>query len=111
MDERKNVIKEIQTSIVPKLRELGFTGSYPHFRRKNTEGYDLLSFQFNRYGGSFLIEMSVAYPERMEYKNCYLLGIKPYDEEIKTLNVGNTYSRFRVPNAQDEWFSFESDDC
>ncbi len=106
---RDEAIRYIKSIILPELRKIGFKGSYPHFRRENAEGYDLLSFQFNKYGGSFLMEMSVAYPQRAEYKNCYLLGIKPYEEEIKKIDTSNTYARHRVINQEDEWFHFTDD--
>lgn len=112
MSDRNRVILEIKKIIVPELRNLGFKGSYPHFRRPNQEnGFDLLSFQFNRWGGSFLIELSVAYPYREEYKNCYLLGLKPLEEEIKKLDVGNTFIRHRISARDDEWFHYENTDC
>lgn len=104
---RNDVIKKIKELIIPELRKESFKGSYPHFRRKNEEGgYDLLSFQFNRYGGSFLIEISVAYPNRTEYRNCYLLGHIPFEEEVKQINVGNTFERYRIKNDADEWFDY-----
>ena len=37
------------------------------------------------------MEMSVAYPQRTEYKNCYLLGIKPFEEEIKKIKITNGF--------------------
>ena len=55
------------------------------------------------------MEMSVAYPQRTEYKNCYLLGIKPYEEEIKKINTSNTFIRHRVMNKNNEWFYFTDD--
>jgi hypothetical protein len=44
--------------VVPRLREHAFTGSLPHFRRRTAGGIDLLSFQFDKWGGGFVIEIS-----------------------------------------------------
>lgn len=107
MDNRNKMISCIKEIIVPKLREWEFKGSYPHFRRANDEGFDLLSFQFNRYGGSFLIELSVAYPMRAKYRNCYFVGNESLEKEIKKINTGNTFARYRVRNKKDEWFRYE----
>lgn len=107
MGNRSEMIPRIKEIIVPQLREWGFKGSYPHFRRANDEGFDLLSFQFNRHGGSFLIELSVAYPMRTEYRNCYFVGNEPLEKEIKKINVSNTFARYRVRNRKDEWFRYE----
>ena len=48
-------LKEI---VVPFLREKGFSGSFPHFRRFSDNEVDLLTFQFDKWGGGFLIEIS-----------------------------------------------------
>jgi hypothetical protein len=42
--------------VIPALREEGFTGSFPHLRRIKEEGVDLLTFQFDRNGGGFVVE-------------------------------------------------------
>lgn len=56
MELREKVNREIKTVIIPELRNLNFKGSFPHFRRIFDNGkVDYLSFQFNRYGGSFVI--------------------------------------------------------
>ncbi|WP_144697743.1 DUF4304 domain-containing protein [Fictibacillus phosphorivorans] len=39
--------------VIPILREQGFKGSLPHFRRVNKKNIDLITFQFNRWGGYF----------------------------------------------------------
>jgi hypothetical protein len=48
----------IKAVLVPVLREKGFAGSFPHFRRASDRGMDLLTFQFDRHGGGFIIEIS-----------------------------------------------------
>ncbi len=48
----------LKATVVPVLRESGFTGSYPHFRRAHVTHLDLLTFQFDVNGGGFLIEIA-----------------------------------------------------
>jgi hypothetical protein len=48
----------LKASVVPILRESGFTGSYPHLRRAHVTHVDLLTFQFDVDGGGFLIEIA-----------------------------------------------------
>jgi hypothetical protein len=48
----------LKASVVPVLRESGFTGSYPHLRRAYATHVDLLAFQFDVNGGGFLIEIA-----------------------------------------------------
>ena len=80
----KEAKEKIKSILVPELRKEGFTGSYPHFRRPNKDGgFDILSFQFDKCGGSFLIEISAAYPYREEFTNCCLNSSTDTEEEIK----------------------------
>jgi len=44
--------------VVPVLRANGFKGSLPHFRRPKPEAIELLSFQFDKWGGAFVVEIS-----------------------------------------------------
>jgi len=54
---RKAMDAAIKAIVVPVLREKQFAGSFPHFRRSTTRGMDLLTFQFDRYGGGFILEI------------------------------------------------------
>jgi hypothetical protein len=49
--------------VVPVLRDRGFTGSFPYFRRRRQECIDLFTFQFDRHGGGFIIEIGRCQPE------------------------------------------------
>jgi len=55
---RDSVESELKSVVVPELRTNGFTGSFPHFRRPDPLGVDLLTFQFDRNGGGFVIEIA-----------------------------------------------------
>ncbi len=57
-EQRKNMDLAIKHIVVPILREQRFKGSFPHFRRKNENNIDLITFQFNRWGGSFVVELA-----------------------------------------------------
>lgn len=48
-------LKEI---VLPVLRNLGFKGSFPHFRRFNERSVDLLTFQFEKWRGGFIVEIA-----------------------------------------------------
>jgi hypothetical protein len=57
-DLRTSMDRELKSSVVPRLREAGFSGSFPHFRRSRAEVIDLLTFQFDRNGGGFVVELA-----------------------------------------------------
>ena len=61
--ERDEMIKALRDMTIPHLRKLGFRGTFPHFRRMGKTGVDLMSFQFDRHGGGFVIEISKCPPD------------------------------------------------
>lgn len=56
------MVKALKEIVVTRLREKGFKGSFPHFRRRGKEQIDLVTFQFDRWGGGFVIEISKCPP-------------------------------------------------
>jgi hypothetical protein len=50
-------LKEV---VVPVLRTRGFKGSLPHFRRMTKESVQLLTFQFDKWGGGFIAEIAIC---------------------------------------------------
>jgi hypothetical protein len=59
LDEARRVLK---STVIPALRERGFTGSFPHFSRRHEERIDLLSFQFSQFGPDLYIEIASGKP-------------------------------------------------
>lgn len=61
MSEERNCMEQaIKDIVVPILKNSGFKGSFPHFRRACPQRIDLLSFQFYSSGGSFVVEIATA---------------------------------------------------
>ena len=56
--ERDKMIKSLKEIFVPELRNMNFKGSFPHFRKTENGKTNLLSFQFDRNGGGFVIEIA-----------------------------------------------------
>jgi hypothetical protein len=54
-DAMRQALKEVA---VPRLRERGFRGSFPHFSRISNGRVDLLTFQFSQYGPQLYIEIA-----------------------------------------------------
>ncbi len=87
---------------IPQLREHGFTGTYPHFRREKADCIELLSFQTNAWGGSFTVEVSAVFPGRPD-TNYPLASDKTPD----TLTVFDTNHRHRLPGMYNRWFHYQ----
>ena len=94
-----SALKEIT---VPFLREQGFKGSYPHFRREKDGNLNLLTFQFSLYGSKFVVEIS----------NCPLDGfttswgkyLKP--SECRVSYMGHRSRIGSEKNNTDYWYDF-----
>jgi len=61
--KKAEMVSSLQKLFVPALRERGFKGSLPHFRRPTVDRIDLLTIQFDKWGGGFVIEISNCAPE------------------------------------------------
>lgn len=61
MDSRSEMESALKRIVVPELRRAGFRGSFPHFRRLH-QAVDLVTFQFDRHGGGFVIEVAIGNP-------------------------------------------------
>jgi hypothetical protein len=103
---RDKMIDALNAIVVPVLRERGFRGSLPHFRRPSAGKIDLLSFQFDKWGGGFLIEIST----------CAESGITTYwGENIPANKVravdNHPDQRHRITpgkgNSTDDWFRYD----
>ena len=93
--------KHLETQVIQPLLKQGFVGKYPHFKREKENCIELITFQSNKHGGSFTVEISAAFPNK-ENKN-YVL----YDgKEIKDLNVWDTNIRYRLKGMYDGWFYY-----
>ena len=55
---RQLMNEALKAYVVPALRERGFKGSLPHCRRLRSGRVDLLTIQFDKNGGGFVVEIS-----------------------------------------------------
>jgi hypothetical protein len=54
---RAAMTAELKRVVVPVLREMGYSGTFPHFRRAGGTRVALLGFQFSSWGGKFCVEV------------------------------------------------------
>ena len=57
------MMKALKTRLLPALRDRGFKGRFPHFRRAGPDRIDFVMIQFRREGGSFTINIGQSGPE------------------------------------------------
>ncbi|MCH4552712.1 DUF4304 domain-containing protein [Aestuariibaculum sp. M13] len=95
--------KAIKEIIIPFLRNKGFKGSFPHFRRENNDKLNLLNFQFSLYSSSFVVNIA----------NCSVNGMTTSDGElIKPAKCQVPYLKNRlrvgsIKNRRDYWYDFD----
>jgi hypothetical protein len=87
--------------VVAHLRERGFAGSFPHFRRLQATRIDLVTFQFYSSGGSFVVELAT----------CPSAGVvHPWGQVVppNKVTAHDVPSRHRLGSQDhgDHWFVF-----
>ena len=93
--------KHLESKVISPLRDRGFVGTYPHFRKEKPGCVELISFQTNKYGGSFAVGVSVVFPQN-EKKNYVAWDGLSVDE----LTVWNTNERYGLKGMYDGWFYY-----
>lgn len=96
--------RALKDLLVPALRASGFSGSYPHFRRKTSGQADFVSVQFSRSGGRFCIELARCRPEELD------TGPRR-GKSFKTLSAVHFAPRLRLGSdpaagCADHWYVF-----
>ena len=105
--DRQQMIETLKERVVPHLRERGFKGSFPHFRRIGESKTDLLMFQFDKWGGGFIIELGEGPADEL---------VQHWGERVPaaklTVPVLSLASRVRLvaDNAatSETWFRFDA---
>ena len=103
---RQQMLAGLRDCLVPALRLRGFQGSLPHFRRIGTSRIDLLTVQFDKWGGGFIIEIA----------KCDLSGVTlhwgehvgPKKVTAHDVNVRHLLGSLNLAPGQDgHWFRYD----
>ena len=102
MNEARQAMDDaLKRVVVPHLRGEGFKGALPHFRRPHEKQIDLLTFQFNKYGGSFVVEIAKCPPDGITTS---------WGKHVPPIKVNahsvNTRQRLGSTPDHDHWFHF-----
>jgi len=100
------MIDALQRIAVPHLRSKGFRGTFPHFRRTAGNDLHLLTFQFDRHGGGFVVELGRAMASG--YTTTWGKNIAP--EELTAWDLKPTERSRLSPDVfhtQDYWFRYD----
>ena len=96
----------LKKQVLPVLRSMGFKGSYPHLRRMKSDGVDLISFQFDKWGGGFVIEIARGSSEGLKTH----WGLHLSAGKLRAWDVHPDHRRriqAREGSGTDAWFRFD----
>ncbi len=95
----------LKSVLAADLRRRGFSGSLPHFRRRDSERISLLSVQHFSSGGSFVVEVA-ACPPAGHVTSC---GQDVAPSKVKAVDINDPRPRLGNPNFPgrgDHWFVY-----
>lgn len=104
---RNDMVKCLNQTVIPVLRSLNFKGSFPHFRRQTDERINLLTFQFDRTGGGFVIEIANCQPNGII--TSWGLEIKPNKVTAHDVNKRKRIqSNMKTTSSlTEDWFRYD----
>ena len=105
--EREKMNTNLNEIVIPALRQLNFKGSFPHFRRQTAERINLLTFQFDRSGGGFVIE--IANCEADGFTTSWGLEIKHNKVTAHDMNIRKRIqSNMNTESSlTEDWFRYD----
>ena len=101
-EKRQKIDQAIKEITIPFLREKGFKGSLPHFRRQQTDGTNLLTFQHSLYDTKFVVEIA----------NCPVEGITTHwgkeipKNKVTAHDMGERLRLGSEKHNTDYWFDY-----
>ena len=106
MPQKIEMIAALRARLVPELRQRGFKGSLPHFRRARSGAIDLLTVQFDRHGGGFIVEIAKCEPEGVT--TYWGAKIPPNKVTAHDLHPNERHRLGALgPNQDGRWFRFD----
>ena len=102
MASRAEMDEALKRIVIPYLREVGFKGSMPNFRRLRDGVFDLLSIGHSQWGGRFCVEIARVGPEGI-----HLPGRHVPVDKAKTFHTRWSRRLGGRPPVVDHWFAYE----
>lgn len=110
MSQSQKMKSALNKLVIPNLLDRGFEGKYPHYKKIYDDRIELLTFQTNKWGNSFTVEVSTVFlPSSKRNNNFCDSKNKDYDNAT----VWDTNYRYRLKGMFDGWFYYSDvyEDC
>jgi hypothetical protein len=101
--ERDRMIETLKEYVVPALRDRGFKGSFPHFRRPTENAIHLFTFQFDKWGRGFTVEIASCSPDGVTM----YWGEHVPPAKVRAWDVHPDRRPRLGPEKSDKWFRFD----
>ena len=93
--------QELKTHVEPFLWAQGWEGKKSLFKRVRNGQYQTIEFQFNKWGGSFAVRLSIVEPmENFDSANSKSI------RSIRSQRLGSRNKRISKMRNMDHWFKF-----
>ncbi len=92
--------------VIPNLLEKGFVGEYPHYKKTYDDRIELLSFDTNKWGNSFTVEISTVFLPSSKRGNNFS---DSKNKDYNNATVWDTNYRYRLRGMFDGWFSYDDE--
>lgn len=92
--------------VIPNLLEKGFVGEYPHYKKTYDDRIELLSFDTNKWGNSFTVEISTVFLPSSKRDNNFS---DSKNKDYNNATVWDTNYRYRLRGMFDGWFSYDDE--
>lgn len=103
MSQSQKMRAALNKLVIAKLLKRGFVGKYPHYKKIYDDRIELLTFETNKWGNSFTVEVSTVFlPSSNRDNNIIGSEIPPIEE----LTVWNTSNNYRLDGMFDGWFYY-----
>ena len=103
--------RALERDAVAALREKGFSGTFPHFRRRADGFIDLVSFQFDKRGGGFCVEIGVVDEKGIRRAVGFVVArTKVTAHDIGTYDEDRVLRRWRLGarrRGSDHWYRYD----
>ena len=100
---REMMNQALKKVMIPYLRQKGFKGSFPHFRRMTEINIELITFQFNKWGGSFVVELAASPIQGVTMT----WGEQIPPNKVTAHDINERY-RLGAKSGDGIWFDFEN---
>jgi hypothetical protein len=107
LDNRREIIEVLDRIVVRSLKQRGFVGRFPHFRRITSDRIDLLSFFFMPKGHGFVFKFGRCGPGGLVKRN----GKRVPPEKVTTGDLMLMQLAWISPdtrsNSPEFWFQYQ----